>query len=230
MASKPPLQHIGFILDGNRRWAKENGLTSFEGHFKGKEQLKVVAEACFNRNIKYVTAYVFSTENWKRDKAEVRYLLKLINQVFKSDLNELIDKGIKIRIIGSKENLSSGVLKIIEETQTRTKNNNKGVLSLCFNYGGRDEIIEAAKSFINSGAKPSDLNEQSLKSHMYSHDIPDPDLIIRTSGEQRLSNFLLWGSAYAELYFTDAHWPAFDEDELDKALDEYTARQRRFGK
>lgn len=217
--------HVGFILDGNRRWAKANGLPQLEGHKKGYDNLKVIAEAAFDRGIPYVSAYIFSTENWNRAKEEVSYLMDLALIVFRRDMDELLQKGFRIKWLGIPDNLSKRHLKAIAESEERSKNNTRGTIGLCFNYGGKREIVDAANKAIEEG----ELTEETLTKHLYAPDMPAIDLIIRTSGEQRLSNFMLWRAAYSELLFVDKHWPAFTEEDLDKALAEYANRNRRFG-
>lgn len=222
--------HLGLILDGNRRWAKEKGLPTLEGHKVGYENLKSITEAAWDRGVKILSAYVFSTENWNRSKKEVNYLMDLLIKVVDKDLRELEEKGAKIVIIGSMDRVGSKVQKAILSVQERTKGNSKGVLALCFNYGGHREISDAMKSIIESDVKTKDINEDLIAEHIYKPEIPPIDLIIRTSGEQRLSNFMLWRAAYSELYFSDKYWPDFTEKDLDDALKDYANRQRRFGK
>lgn len=219
--------HVGFILDGNRRWAKENGLPKLEGHKKGYENLKSIAEATFERGVKYVTAYIFSTENWNREKAEVKYLMDLALVIFQKDMNELMKKGYRIEWLGIADGLSKKHLKAIDEAVKKSADNTRGTIGLCFNYGGRQEMVDAANRLISSGKTV--ITEEDLEANLYASDMPAADLIIRTSGEMRLSNFLLWRSAYSELHFTDKHWPEFSIDDLDMALEEYASRHRRFG-
>lgn len=221
--------HIGFILDGNRRWAKANGLHSFKGHKKGYENLKTIAEAAINRGVKYISAYIFSTENWNRSKEEVSYLMDLALQVATSELEKVHEKNIKVIFLSEKTNLSPKLIKSIEKAEEKTAGNTKGTLALCFNYGGRQEIVSSVKQIIKDGIKPEDINNETIAANLYHPELPDADLIIRTSGEQRLSNFMLWRSAYSELYFTKKHWPEFSEDDLDEALLEFAKRERRFG-
>lgn len=223
------LNHLAVILDGNRRWAKDHGLTKFEGHYRGYENLVQIINLVFERGIKYFSAYVFSTENWRREAEEVKYLMALTYQLFKKDLRRLHEKNIRVRIIGSREGLSKKVNKVVDEVQALTARNTGPTLSLCFNYGGHEEILAGVRDLIASGVKADEVTEAALKEHMWSHDIPAPDMIVRTSGEKRLSNFWLWDSAYAELMFVDQSWPEFDETTLDGVIDEYNRRKRRFG-
>ncbi len=221
--------HLGLILDGNRRWARTRGLPTLEGHKEGYDNLKSIAEHAFNSGVKYVSAYVFSTENWNRSEDEVTYLMSLLLKFFKKDCKQLNKKGVKIMWLGSRLKLSEKILKAVDEATEMTKNNTKGVLALCFNYGGYDEISEAVKKIIKLGAKPEDVNPELIRGNLFCPDLPDLDLVIRTSGEQRISNFMLWRIAYSELYFTDKFWPEFHPAYLQIALDDYANRSRRFG-
>lgn len=223
------MQHIAFILDGNRRWAKDQGLASFEGHLRGYENLKTIALAAFARGIPNMTAFVFSTENWKRAKDEVSYLMDLVVKAFTTDLGFFADKNVRLRIIGLRDGLSPKVLAAIDNAETKTAGNTGGQLNLCFNYGGRAEIVEAVRKLVADGVNPEEITDEAIASRLWSAGIPDPDLIVRTSGEQRLSNFLTWSGVYSELLFVPKHWPAFTEADLDAAIAEYDARQRRFG-
>lgn len=221
--------HIGLILDGNRRWAKMQSIPQLEGHRKGYENLKTIAKAAINQGIPYVSAYVFSTENWNRTKEEVDYLMKLLLWVAKHEVGELDKENIRVRFLGSRERLSEDILQAIDSAEERTRGNAKGTIALCLNYGGQQEIVDAVRQIAGSGMSSQEIDADVLAAHLYTPDIPPIDMVIRTSGEQRLSNFMLWRAAYAELYFTDVHWPAFSEDDLEKALDWYGARHRRFG-
>ncbi len=221
--------HLGLILDGNRRWAKAQGLPQLEGHRKGYENLKTIGKAGIKRGIKYVSAYVFSTENWNRSQEEVDYLMKLLLWVAKNEVVELHKENIRVRFAGSKDRLSTTLKKAITEAETKTKDNTAGSLVVCLNYGGQQEITDATKSIVNQGVSVEEITPQVIANHLYAPDVPPIDLIIRTSGEQRLSNFMLWRAAYSELIFVNKHWPAFNETDLDAALAEYASRQRRFG-
>jgi undecaprenyl diphosphate synthase len=222
--------HVGLILDGNRRWAKARGLKPIDGHKQGYQSLKAVGKAGLKRGIKVVTAFVFSTENWQRSKEEVAGLMKLVLWVAKNEIEELHADNIRVRFLGSKEHLAKNIIKAIEKAEQKTLHNTGGTLALCFNYGGYQEIADATKAIIEAGVPIDDVTPEVIEKYLYAPDIPPIDLIVRTSGEQRLSNFMLWRAAYSELYFTNVHWPDFDEAELDKALTEYASRQRRFGK
>jgi undecaprenyl diphosphate synthase len=222
-------KHIGFILDGNRRWAVENGLPKLVGHKKGYENLKTIADECFDRGIEVVSAYIFSTENWNREVEEVNYLMDLALKMFTKDLNELIEKGIRVVFSGRREKLSDKILKAIDNTIAKTANNTRGVINVCFNYGGQSEIADAVKKIVDSGEESSEITPELIRDNLYHPELSPVDYIVRTSGEKRLSNFLLWDSAYAELEFVPMHWPAFSVQDLDNVLVEYAERSRRFG-
>lgn len=230
MSSDSTPQHIGFILDGNRRWAQEKGLPKLVGHKKGYENLKVIAEACFERGIKVVSAFIFSTENWNREKAEVDYLMDLALKLFKKDLKELMEKNYKLVVSGSRGRLSDKLVEAIESAEQQTKQNTAGIINVCFNYGGQTEIADAVKTLIASGQPADSITPELVRKSLYHPELPPVDYIVRTSGEKRISNFLLWDSAYAELEFIEVHWPAFKEVHLDQVLSEYDSRIRRFGK
>jgi undecaprenyl diphosphate synthase len=222
-------KHIGFILDGNRRWASKEGLPKLVGHKKGYENLKNIAQECFDMGIEVVSAYIFSTENWKRDEAEVSYLMDLALKIFSNDLDELIQKGIRVVVSGTKNRLDPKIIKAIDESTERTADNHKGTINLCFNYGGQQEIADAVVRIIGAGLPAESITPAVIRDYLYHPELPPVDYIVRTSGEQRLSNFLLWDSAYAELQFVPVHWPAFNKKDLIESLDEYQHRQRRFG-
>jgi undecaprenyl diphosphate synthase len=221
--------HLGLILDGNRRWAKEQGLPQFEGHKHGYQTLKTIGLAALDRGVAYISAYLFSTENWERSKTEVDYLMKLLLWVFKHEIDEFNKRNIRIRVLGSRERLSKSVLNAIDRAEEITKNNTGGTLALCLNYGGQLEIVDAVKKIVEKGVKKDNITPVTIEQNLYSADIPPIDLIIRTSGEKRLSNFMLWRAAYSELMFVDTYWPAFTERDLDDCFKEYATRQRRFG-
>ncbi len=221
--------HLGLIIDGNRRWAKANGVPQLEGHRKGYENLKIIGRAALKKGVKYVSVYAFSTENWDRSKDEVDYLMKLLIWVAKHEVNELHKNNIKVKFLGSEEKLKPNVLRAIRSAEEKTKNNTAGTLALCINYGGHQEIVDATKKIVASGASTELVTKQLIEQNLYSPEIPPVDLLIRTSGEQRLSNFMLWRAAYSELYFVKKHWPDFNEQDLNAALEEYTRRERRFG-
>lgn len=225
----PPLRHLAIIMDGNRRWAKEKGLPSLQGHKTGYDRLKRIGDACLDRGIDVLSVFAFSTENWKRTDEEVGYLMDLLEQGLRLELDHFISRGVRIRVLGQRERLRPSVLEAIRNAETRTAALTKGTLCICLNYGGRTEIVDACKQLIASGVAADRIDEAAIQSKLYWPDMPDPDLIVRTSGEERISGFLLWQAAYSEFYWTKKHWPDFDEAELDKALEEFSARQRRYG-
>ena len=223
--------HLGIIIDGNRRWARERNLPTLEGHRRGFDKVKKIGDYAWEKGVKIITVYCFSTENWNRSKIEIKYLMKLLSQALKrKNIETYHKKGIKIQIIGQKERLSKDLQKQIKEAEGFTKNNRKGVLNLAISYGGKQEIIEAIKNIIKNKTSADRITEDLISQNLWTADLPNPDLIIRSGGEQRLSNFLTWQSAYSELYFIKKYWPAFTEDDLDKAFDNYSFRQRRYGK
>jgi len=220
-------KHIGIILDGNRRWAKSKGLTTFQGHKKGYENIKLISEHFFNLGGKIMTVYAFSTENWNRKKIEVNYLMRLLKKAVIEQGNILKEKDIKLKIVGDKTKLSKDLQFEIKKAEENTKNCKKGLLNICLNYGGREEIIFAINTLLKE--KKKKIAEKQFKKYLRLGDISDPDLIIRTSGEQRLSGFLTWQSVYSELFFVKKHWPAFLPKDLDIVIKEFNNRNRRFG-
>jgi undecaprenyl diphosphate synthase len=221
---------LAIIMDGNRRWAKEKGLPSLQGHTAGYDTLKRIGDACLARGIDVLSVFAFSTENWKRTQEEVGYLMDLLEKGLSLELNTFIEKGIRIRVLGRREGLRASVLEAIQNAEAKTAANTKGTLCICLNYGGRAEIVDACKQLIAAGTPADQITEELIQSKMYWADMPEPDLVIRTSGEERISGFLLWESAYSEFFWTKKHWPDFDEAELDKAIEEFASRQRRYGK
>ncbi len=223
--------HLGIIIDGNRRWAKKRGLPSFEGHRKGLNKVGKIGEWCKKRGVKVLTLYTFSTENWNRSKKEVSYLMDLLSEALnKNNTKKLHQRGIKLQVIGQKERLTKSFQKRIKEAEELTKNNKEGVLNLAISYGGRPEIIQAVKNIIKKKIPVNKITEDLINQNLWTAGLPYPDLIIRTGGAMRLSNFLTWQSAYSEFYFTKKYWPAFTEKDLDEALMDYSRRQRRFGR
>ncbi len=224
------LKHIAVIMDGNRRWAKEKKLPSAMGHKKGVESLKATLRACNDFGIKYLTVYAFSTENWNRKKEEVDFLMELLAITLTNELAEMHSEGVVISFIGDTTKLSDKLQKILQNSVETTKNN-KGVhLQIAFNYGARDEIVHAVKSIVAKGVNPEDITEDVISENLYTKGMPDPDLLIRTGGEMRISNYLLWQIAYSEIYITKQYWPEFDKNSLSLAIEEFHNRQRRFGK
>jgi len=219
-------KHIGFIMDGNRRWAAERNLPTLQGHLAGYELVKKIGPWCASRGVKCVTLFAFSTENWKRAQDEVGYLMELLMTAVTRDLELFMKDDFRLKVIGRRADLSLQLQKAIAEAEEKTKNNSSGTMQLAVSYGGRDEIVRAAQKASESGI----ITEESISQHLDTESIPDPDLIIRTSGEQRLSGFLLWQSAYSELLFLKKHWPDFSESDLDAAIEWYANRERRYGK
>ncbi len=224
------LKHIAIIMDGNRRWAKEKNLPSAMGHKKGVDALKTTLKVCHKFGVKYLTVYAFSTENWNRKPEEVNFLMELLASTIKNELKELHENGVVINFIGDLSKLSPKLQAILNEAVEFTKNNTGVNLQIAFNYGARDEIINAVKQIVASGVTVENINEKTISNALYTKDIPDPDLLIRTGGEMRVSNYLLWQIAYAEILVTKQFWPEFDEKSLSDAIFEFGQRQRRYGK
>ena len=222
--------HLGFIVDGNRRWAKANGRTVAEGHKQGYETLKTIALSAIEHGVKYVSAYVFSTENWQRDPQEIDGIMKILGWVLKHEVKGFHKKNIRLQVAGSKLKLAPSLLKAIDAAEELTSNNTKGTVLLCLDYGGQQEIVDAVKTIVRSGVSADDVTVEMISNYIYAPDVPPVDLIIRTSGEQRLSNFMTWRSVYSELMFSDKLWPDFSEEDLLEAFDKYAIRHRRFGK
>jgi undecaprenyl diphosphate synthase len=222
-------RHIGFIIDGNRRWAENNSLPKLEGHRRGYENILSTIDACIERGVRYMSGYVFSTENWKRSKEEVGYLMDLVYKMMTRDLDKLHKKGVCIRWLGTRERLEPQMVEVLEAAEEKTKDNKVITLGICFNYGGQHEIVDAVRSLITKGVSADEVTEDVLAQHLYAPEIPPLDLMIRTSGEQRLSNFMLWRVAYSEFIFRDELWPDFSASALDECLLEYSYRKRRLG-
>jgi undecaprenyl diphosphate synthase len=221
--------HIGIIMDGNGRWAISRGLPRLAGHRAGTENLRRIIEACIDFGIKYLTIYAFSTENWGRPTEEVQGLLRIFQDVLRRELQELHDQGVRLRHIGRLDRLKPSFRKKVLQAIEYTQHNDRLILNIAFNYGGRDEIVCAIQKMIEDGVKPEEVTDQKVAQYLFTAGVPDPDLIIRTSGEMRVSNFMLWQGAYSEWYFPATYWPDFDKEELRKALVEYSNRQRRYG-
>ncbi|MEX0916876.1 MAG: polyprenyl diphosphate synthase [Candidatus Spechtbacterales bacterium] len=219
---------VGIILDGNRRWAEMKGLPSVEGHRRGAENVRTIAEYAFERGVKVLAFYVFSTENWKRSPAEVAFLMDLFRAYVK-DWSELQEKGIKVVFAGNAKKLPKDILRITREIQAAAPKKAKGTIIVCLSYGGRDEVVRAARRAIEQNISARSLSEKKFATFLDVPELEDVDLVIRTSGEQRLSGFLLWQASYAELYFSKKMWPAFSKKDFDTALEEYASRKRRFG-
>jgi undecaprenyl diphosphate synthase len=221
--------HVAVIMDGNVRWAEGQGKSRMEGHRTGTENIRRVVESFVKYQVKYLTLYAFSTENWSRPESEVRELMHILGRVIRRETKALHEKGIRLHHLGRIDRLSERVQKQVRYAIDLTKDNPVMTLSIAFDYGGRAEILNAARQLVTSGIAPEMIDEERFSGYLYSAGLPDPDLIIRTAGEVRLSNFLLWQSAYSEFYFTPVYWPDFDEEEVRKALIAYSERKRNFG-
>ena len=224
------LKHVAIIMDGNRRWAKERLLPSMMGHKKGVEALKKTTRACNDLGVKYLTVYAFSTENWNRKKEEVDFLMDLFVSTLTNELAELHDNNVRMNFIGNLAQLSPKLQEVIKNSKEKTKNNTGVTLTIAVNYGSRDEIVQAVKNIVKDGVKEDDIDEKLISKYLYTANLPDPDLLIRTSNEKRISNYLLWQIAYSEIYITDIFWPDFDKNQLMIAIVEFLKRQRRWGK
>ncbi len=227
-------QHLAVIMDGNGRWAKQKGMFRYMGHENGTKAVREIVEACAEINIPYLTLYAFSTENWNRPKIEVELLMKLLVNSLKKEIKTLQDNNIKLNAIGNLDALPKKARKELSDVMTKTENNDRMTLTLALSYGSREEITKTIKEISlkvkNNLISPSDISESLIDNHLYTRNLPDVDLLIRTSGEQRISNFLLWQIAYAELYFTETLWPDYTKDHLFEAILNYQNRERRFGK
>ncbi len=221
--------HVAIIMDGNGRWALSRGLPRLAGHRAGTDNLRRVIEACVEFGISYLTIYAFSTENWGRPVEEVQGLMRILEDVIDRELEELHEQGVQLHHIGRLDRLNPVLRSKVIQAVELTKNNTRLVLNVAFNYGGRDEIVCAIQHIIEDGVQPENVTDEIVSRYLYTAGVPDPDLIIRTSGELRGSNFLIWQGAYSEWYFTPTYWPDFDHDELLKAVQEFAHRQRRYG-
>ena len=223
-------RHVGIILDGNRRWAKERGQPTLTGHEAGLDQIEPVVKAAFARGVEFISLFVFSNENWRRKKIEVNYLMALFERAFTKESRRLINEGYQIRFAGRRDDrLRPKIRRAIEELEADSNRNSGPTVIFCFNYGGRIELVDAVKSLIERGLDPDEINEEVLAANLYQPDAPDLDLLIRTSGEQRISGFQLWRASYAELLIVDKYWPDFGPQDINEALDQYWQRRRRFG-
>ena len=227
--TRPLPKHIAIILDGNGRYAQKYGLLRQQGHKAGADNLEATGDLFIEKGIPYLTVYAFSTENWKRSEDEVSYLMALMKRYLTKNKVDALRKGIRVRVIGDKSRFTPDLQELIASMEEDTKEMKNLNLTLAINYGGRDEIVRAVKKMIADGRTEDEVDEALVSSYLDTKDLPEPDLLIRTSGEERISNFLLWQVAYSEMYFTDKYWPEFDEKELDKALESYQGRDRRFG-
>lgn len=234
IVEKTKLKHVAIIMDGNRRWAKEKKVPSMFGHQKGVEALKKTLQACSDFGIKYLTVYAFSTENWKRTPEEVNFLMELLAKTLGNELDEMHKENVRIRFIGDITSLSNNLQKILFNAEKTTQNNSGVNLQIAFNYGGRNELINAvtkiAEQYANKQITQNDINEDLINKNLYTHGMPEPDLLIRTGGEYRVSNYLLWQIAYSEILILDEFWPEFGKDLLAKSVLEFEKRSRRYGK
>lgn len=221
--------HVGFIVDGNRRWAAEHGLSPHEGHEEGYKVLKEVLIETLHSGVKYASVYIFSTENWKRSKEEVNRIMKLLVRVLRSDGRLFAENNIKVRIVGNRGELNADVVRSINNVESATSQQTGGQMLICLNYGGQQEIIHALKQIMNKEVSAEDITTELIEQNLYASDVPACDLIVRTGGEQRLSNFMMWRSAYSELMFLDKYWPEMTKHDVGLILDEYARRTRRFG-
>ncbi|MEA3449985.1 MAG: polyprenyl diphosphate synthase [Patescibacteria group bacterium] len=222
-------KHVGIILDGNRRWAKERNLPTFEGHRQGSEVMRRMPAWFFSCGVEIVSVYAFSTENWKRKQEEVNYLMKLFDKVFGENLEDMNERGYRLLISGRISELPGDLPDICQNAIDQTKNNKKGTLNVCFNYGGRAEIVDALKTMILNGIEANQVHEGMIRKYLYQADLPDPDIIVRTSGEERISGFLLWEASYSEFLFLKKDWPDFERSDAEFVLEEYAKRKRTFG-
>ena len=221
--------HIAIIMDGNGRWAQARHRPRVFGHQAGVKTVRRIVEDAADIGIKHLTLYSFSTENWTRPKSEIEALFQLLKKYVSDDLKSLNSNNVRVRIIGSRKGLRPDLIEVIDRVEATTRNNDKFFLNIAFNYGGRDELVRAIQTMTAKGLSGREITDQVLSAHLDTNDIPDPDLVIRTSGEQRISNFLLWQAAYAEFVFTDVLWPDFTRADLEAAISEFQGRDRRFG-
>jgi undecaprenyl diphosphate synthase len=222
-------RHIAIIMDGNGRWARSRHRPRLEGHRAGLNAIRRVMTACDKLGIEILSLYAFSTENWTRPRSEVTGLMRLFSQTLDREIAELHEKGVQVRITGRREQLSPSLVRKIDQAEGLTRGNHRRVLNLLINYGGRAEIVDAVRQLLREGADPGSIDEADIARSLYNPDLPDPELIIRTAGEQRISNFLIWEAAYAEFHYTDRLWPDFDEGDIREALASFGSRERRFG-
>ena len=230
MTERAVPHHIAFVMDGNRRWAKRRHLPAIAGHRAGVETIRRTVKAARDRGVEYVTLYGFSTENWKRGDEEVGALMALLEETIRRETRALVDDGVRLRVIGRLGELSERSQRAIAEAVAATAAGANGTMTIAFNYGGRAEIVDAVRAIVREGIRPEGVDEEAIGSRLYAPLHPDPDLMIRTGGELRVSNFLLWEVAYAEMWATDVLWPDFSVGDLDRALESFATRERRFGR
>jgi undecaprenyl diphosphate synthase len=222
-------RHVGFIMDGNRRWARAHGLPVYEGHLAGYNAFKDLVDECFERGIEYVTFYAFSTENWKRDAGEVSYLMGVLVMAVKKELKRSIKNGIRVRFLGRRDVVDAKVLKAMEKAEEATKHLTEGNLSICLDYGGQQEIVDAAQACMRDGLAADQITPEAINQRLYYPEVPPLDLVVRTSGEERISNFMLWRAAYSEFLFLKKHWPEMTKADVTDIIKAYANRSRRFG-
>ncbi len=225
---KTPI-HVGYILDGNRRWAKKHGLPTYEGHLAGYNALYDVIETTSDAGVQYISLYTFSTQNWNRAEEEVRGIMRLIRRLFKTDIKRLVNDGYKVVVLGSREGVPDDIVTFIDEAEQKSAAGTRATLAVCFNYGGQEEIVRAARTLVEQKMSSSDITLETFAQAIDHPDVPPCDLIVRTSGEQRLSDFMLWRSAYSEFLFLDKLWPEMTKADVTDILEEYKQRKRRFG-
>lgn len=230
MDSKNIPQHIAIIMDGNGRWAQAKGLSRIAGHKEGAESVRVILKACAEFGVKHLTVYAFSTENWRRPKEEVDFLMGLFLQTIEDEIDELMKNSVKLNFLGRLEQFSLELQKSMQVSMQKTQNNQRITLNVMVNYGGRAEIVDACKQIIKDQLSNGEISEETISNYLYTKGIPDPDLLIRTANEMRVSNFLLWQIAYAEIYVTPTYWPEFRREQLMAAIEDYQKRTRKFGK
>lgn len=223
-------RHVAIIMDGNRRWARARGVPEAQGHAAGVEAIRPIVEHAVRRGIEVLTIYAFSRENWQRPSSEVETLIGLLDATIRDETPRLVEQGVRVRLAGRLDELPAETRASIEQAILATAGGERMTLNVAFNYSSRSEIIDAVHAFVDDGNSLAELDEEALSAYLYTADLPDPDLLIRTGGDQRISNFLLWQAAYAELYFCDRYWPDFGPAELDAAIDEFARRARRFGR
>jgi len=228
--TKPVPKHIAIIMDGNGRWATNRFLPRFAGHAKGVKTVNKVVEACVSRGIQYLTLFAFSSENWRRPQEEVTLLMKLFRKVLTGEVRNMSENNIRLKVIGDLSKFDPELQGLIHQAEEKTANNRRLTLTICANYGGRWDILNACNAVLKSGIHSEEINEELLSSHLSMNYAPEPDMLIRTGGEARVSNFLLWQMAYTEFFFTQTHWPDFDVNLLDEAIASYQNRERRFGR
>lgn len=222
-------RHVGYIIDGNRRWAKKHGLPTYEGHLAGYNALKDIALASRDAGIQFMSIYIFSTENWKRSQEEIKGLMSLVLRLFTADAKLFHEHNIRLKVLGTRDGLDVKILKAMDKLEQETKNNTAGTLAICLNYGGQREVVDAVKKIVQSGIDAEAVDEDLIAANLYGAEVPPVDVIVRTSGEKRLSNFMLWRSAYSELIFLDKMWPEMTKNDVTAIIKEYSRRYRRFG-